>query len=96
MSYTAFHMRTFNVLARIFGLIALFGGVAYVAKGVYWLFVPAPKGWGFFVGPSVDAAVIGAFLALMGTLVLRVRPYRPDLGPSSGPCDWWTGDRIEG
>lgn len=93
-----FYWRTFNVLLRLLGFGATFGGSVVVV--VFGLGIPAIPG----VHQEVSWVAIlpGALLLLLGLGFLMLPPYRPDLG-DQGPLvsllrsqrgmSWWTGDR---
>lgn len=93
-----FYWRTFNVLLRLLGIGATFGGTVVVV--VFGLGLPAPPG----IEPVIrwSSIIPGALLLLIGLGFLLLPPYRPDLG-DQGPLvnllrpqrgmSWWTGDR---
>src|SRR5687767_2333136 len=93
--YAALHFRVFNVLGRLFGLLAVVGGAGSAAWGLYYSLHPDLPTPGAAVSGSfaVDHLVIGAFCLIIGGAVLGVRPYRPDLTVSAGARrSWWTGE----
>ena len=93
MSYASWHWRMFNILARLFGLLACVGGLVglvsvFIEFGAHQF--PASASW-------LGLALI-LFVLAMGIAFLLVRPYRPDLeqgaigGPQSSSVNWWTGE----
>jgi hypothetical protein len=84
-SYARFHWRLFNVLARLFGIMALLVGAGFCAWGVYFAIDPgAAQGVETAGIPAgVLYVIVGAFSAAIGTPVLRIRPYRPALGDAA-------------
>src|SRR5574338_188759 len=93
-----FYWRAFNLLLRLLGIGATFGGSVVVV--VFGLGVPAPAGMERVT--SWSSLIPGALLLLLGLGFLLLPPYRPDLG-DTGPLvsllraqrgvSWWTGDR---
>ena len=93
VSYPSWRWRIFNVLARVFGLLACLGGLT----GLVSIFIE-------FRAHQVRASASWLGLALvlvvlaMGIAFLLVRPYRPDLqqatvgGPQPSSVTWWTGE----
>ena len=106
MSYETAHWRTFNRFVRVFGLLALLVGGCFVCGSIaiWWdgrfqtLYVDAPSRT-----DDVALLIAGVVAIAIGVSLLRVRPYRPDLGDAAfGPPTgyvtseqrlWWTGDR---
>lgn len=96
-----FYWRSFNVLLRLLGIGATFGGTVVVV--VFGLGIPAPPGMERVT--SWSSLVPGLLLLLLGLGFLMLPPYRPDLG-DRGPLvsllrpqrgtSWWTGDRRHG
>ena len=104
--------RALNVLQRVAGFSATVTGVIFGTWAVWSLLnpvaaLPADPSADPRLGRFVVLAFAGVLLAL-GAVLLRARPYRPDLGDSlsSGhdlratrPSDplrrWWTGDPVE-
>ena len=92
-----FYWRTFNVLLRLLGVGATFGGTVVVV--VFGLGIPAVPGIARAI--SWAALVPGVILLLLGLGFLMLPPYRPDLG-DRGPLvsllrpqrgkSWWTGE----
>src|SRR5690349_12651659 len=101
---------------RRFTQFVRFVGVTCCTLGIVMLLGAA---WDLLKGRSVPRSaalaptsdlvaglVGGVFTVAIGLALLRVRPYRPDLGDRPfGPATawqraqaraWWTGDRIEG
>ena len=93
--YAAVHFRVVNVLARLFGLLALIGGAGSVAWGLYYFLRPDLPNPGATVSGSfaVDHLVIGVFCWIVAGAFLAVRPYRPDVTARAGARrSWWTGE----
>jgi cation transporter-like permease len=74
--------RTFNVMARLFGLMALFTALGNLAWAVYFAVHPDAGRRMETIGlpASVLSAAIGLLAATIAAFVLTRRPYRPDLG----------------
>ena len=99
MSYSEFHWRLVNIMARLFGLMSLFAslGCAYSAV-LLWLHpedsasIPSASGSAFAdaVGVAIIAGIIGVLFVFV-----RVKPFRPDLpfitSRAEGRRGWWTG-----
>lgn len=92
-----FYWRAFNVLLRLLGLGATFGGS--VVTVVFGLGVPAPPG--HEPARSWTALAAGVFLLLIGLGFLMLPPYRPDRGDTGSFVSllrtqrgrsWWTGE----
>ena len=93
------YWRVFNLLLRLLGLGATFGGSIVVVT--FGLGIPVPAG--MERQTSVSSLVTGAFLLLIGLGFLMLPPYRPDQG-DTGPLvsllrpqrgrRWWTGDPV--
>lgn len=93
-----FYWRAFNILLRLLGVGATFGGTVVVV--VFGLGIPAVPG--MVQAISWAALVPGAILLLLGLGFLLLPPYRPDQG-DCGPLvsllrpqrgrSWWTGER---
>ena len=105
--------RTLNVLQRIAGVGAAGTGIIFGGWAIWYLAHPTVplEIRSFPSDPRLARAAVLAFagvlLALAGVL-LRARPYRPDLGDSlasghelraskstDSQRSWWTGDPIE-
>lgn len=92
-----FYWRTFNILLRLLGIGATFGGSVVLV--VFGLGYPPPPEVERHV--SWGSIVSGAFLLLLGLGFLMLPPYRPDRG-DGGPVvnllrpqrgrGWWTGE----
>lgn len=84
-AYQRFHLRLFNVMTRVFGLVALISSVIMCGWGVYFTVNPGAAAGipmdGLPVGPTYLA--IGLLVALLGIAFVRVQPYRPDLGDTA-------------
>lgn len=98
MRYETLHWRTFNIFARLFGLMALLVGVAFLITAILQC-SGAP-----LATPGVDAFgnfLVSVFALGFGTAFLKVSPYRPDLDrekqniadSASQKMGWWTGER---
>ncbi len=73
------HWKRMNVLARLFGLMAILVGAAFVVTAGFYGLHPAradrvPSASGSALGDSVGVAI---FCFVVGTLFLLVDPYRP-------------------
>ena len=82
MSYQAWHLRIFNVLARLLGLGSCLVGLVGLVSALLELWAgrnPLPE------------FVIAILVSGIGIAFLRVRPYRPDL-KGLQPRGWWTGE----
>ena len=105
--YSRFHWRLFNILIRVFGIVAVLFGVSSVVAGTYYAVYPsAAEGMETLGLPaSALSVLVGILCGAIGVSVLRVSPYRPDLGDAawtfsvhtgqkSGnqPRSWWTGE----
>ena len=106
MTFETRHWRTFNVMRRLFGLMALLVGSAFILQG------PMERlGWA--EGPPLASAevregvIIGLIAIAIGAIACTLRPFRPDLGdpawasgtfyppsppPRGASRSWWTGD----
>ena len=81
----ATHWRVFNIMARVFGLMAVAIAFGCLAWAAYFVVHPEaarnvetaglPEG-------AVDA-VVGAIAGTIAAFVLTRRPYRPDLGDAA-------------
>jgi hypothetical protein len=104
--------RSLNILQRLAGFGATATGALFGWWAVWYLLHPAaPLPADVPRDPRPGRFAVLAFavvLLALGAVLLRARPYRPDLGDSlaSGhdlraprPADprrrWWTGDPIE-
>jgi hypothetical protein len=92
MPYARFHWRLFNVLARILGIgFLLFGCIGLLQA----TFGSLPAG-----GDAPIVIFVCVLVAVVGVLMIRVKPYRPDLDgyastfriSQSGTRTWWTGE----
>ena len=97
MSYESLHWSVFNVMARLFGLMA---ALAFVAFGVT---AALQLSGATLATPGMSALgnlLVSLFCLALAIGFLAVRPYRPDLsrqglaqGTASSPkLGWWTGD----
>jgi len=110
MGYETWHWRVYNIYRRLFGLLAVLGGVGFFATGLL-------EGLGlmrpWFGDGAWVAALLGIPILLLGLALCRRRTYRPDLGDvswlagkaagiaydtprSAAPRSWWTGDPKTG
>ena len=82
----SFYWRAFNLFGRITGLGFVIAGLAVA---ISWASDSSTE--------RLLGIVAGSLVAVMGTGLLLVRPYRPDLGdsawrPSRQRRTWWTGE----
>ena len=105
-SYARFHFRLFNVLARVFGLMAVLFAAGGAVAGINHTVYP-PTEYIETLGLPVGLMdfLVSVFFATIGILILRARPYRPDLGDGARVLPptkfgetteqrrtWWTGE----
>ena len=97
MSYSEFHWRMVNIMARLFGLMSLFASLVFAySAALYWLHpedsasIPSASGSAF-----ADAVGVAIFAGIIGVLFVCVKPFRPDLqfitARVGGRRGWWTG-----
>lgn len=102
--------RALNILQRIAGFGAVAAGLIFGTWAVWQMLSPGPVAADFSQDPRLARAAVlafGAVLLALGAVLLRARPYRPDLGdPLASGHDlratrstdprrrWWTGDPI--
>lgn len=81
----AVHWRVFNVMSRVFGLMALITGLAGFGWAIYFALQPdaAREVEAGGLSPVVTSAILGSFGTAIGLLLLTRRPYRPDLGDAA-------------
>jgi hypothetical protein len=94
-AYGALRLRVLNVLARLFGLLALIGGAAFLAWATYlWRYPELPRPGQTLSGSvSIDYLGTGVFCLAVGIGFLAVRPYRPDVTTDArARRSWWTGE----
>ena len=101
--------RALNVLQRIAGFGAMAAGIIFGTWAVLNIVSPGqPVPSDLAQDPRLQLVTVLAFavvLLALGAVLLRARPYRPDLGDSLGaghdlraarrsdsPRRWWTGD----
>jgi hypothetical protein len=85
MSYATWHWRVFNVVARLFGVLACLVALVFLLTALVEV-------WTHRLAVSPLWFGIGAIcLFPMGVAFLRVRPYRPDV-KSDDRAGWWTGE----
>jgi hypothetical protein len=92
------HWKLMNIMARLFGVMAFVGGLAFLATAALYWHDPqqaarVPTASGSAVGDSIGVAI---FCLVVGTLFVLVDPYRPDLGTGKSALrrqerSWWTG-----
>ena len=104
--------RTLNILQRIAGFSAMAAGILFGAWAIWHLANPGqPVPADLPQDPRLARGAVLAFAAVLlalGAVLLRARPYRPDLGdslasghdlrlsrPADSPRRWWTGDSID-
>jgi hypothetical protein len=84
------YWRVFNALARVVATLFTIAGVLFLLTGL-----------AFSSGSDrVIELWVSGFLIVVGILMLRVKPFRPDLDglesafrePSTKERSWWTGD----
>ena len=104
------HWCVFNVIVRLFGVMMTLVGTGSISWGIYFFIHPEEaKRWAatgradsaaaldMFGGVVTMHFAIGMFAGVIAFAVLRVRPYRPDLGDTISsntvtPRNWWTGE----
>lgn len=96
MSYESLHWSVFNVMARLFGLMAALAFVVFgITAGLQFSGAPLST-------PGVSALgnlLVSLFCLAVAIGFLTVRPYRPDISrqrlaqgdASSSKLGWWTG-----
>jgi hypothetical protein len=85
MTYDRFHWAFFNILRRVFGIMATVAGVGGLCSALsVWLGLAKPMAGED--GPGT-LFVVGLVALLVGVVTLRRRGYRPDQGDVS----WWSG-----
>ena len=100
-AYERNHWRFFNVLARLCGIGFIVGGGTIALRGIYLLTGVGSLSTGE-ASPGVAVAV-GLPVIVVGVVLLRLSPFRPDLGDSpfsfslslhgsNAKRKWWTGD----
>jgi hypothetical protein len=108
MSSDAFYWRSFSVFCRLLGFAFVLGGAVVAASPFIRATDYSPSRHPFDPGREATITVaVGLVVALLGVLLLYVRPFRPDLGDTSILVDpvgaraqrrwprsysWWTGD----
>jgi hypothetical protein len=104
--FLTWHWRVFNVLSRLLGLGFLLGGLGFMLWGLWLL---AHQAMPFAVngvastgsGPKWIMTAVSGVIAVLGAVMLRVRPCRHDLGdepfgrsPVADRRRYWTGDVV--
>lgn len=96
MSYESLHWSAFNIMARLFGLMAALASVAFgVTAAIQFAGASLPT-------PGVSALgnlLVSLFSLVVAVGFLIVRPYRPDISrqrlasgdTSPRTLGWWTG-----
>ena len=105
-AYQTWHWRIFNVLARIVGLGFVLWGLGFSSWGL-WLLLHPTEPFPVDGVPSTDLeprllmTIFAGLMSLLGVALLRVRPYRPDLGDHAVGLwrrslrrTYWTGDHV--
>lgn len=91
MKYETLHWCIFNILARLFGCMALFAAFAFgltAALQFAGSSLPTPG-----ISP-LGNSMVAVFCIALGVVFLTVRPYRPDLNKRDkrqSKFGWWTG-----
>jgi hypothetical protein len=109
MSTDAVHWRAFNISCRLVGVAFLLAGLMFSISALLATAtdpVPSPVTVAQSHSPVV-AVIVGLIVAVLGGLLLIVRPFRPDLGETSVLVEpfvarrqqrigrarsWWTGE----
>jgi len=102
--------RALNILQRIAGFGAVAAGVIFATWAIWQILSPGAVPLDLSQDPRLAQAAVlafGAVLLALGAVLLRARPYRPDLGdplasghdlratrPTDSRRGWWTGDPI--
>lgn len=110
------HWCIFNVMVRIFGLMATVSGTILICWGIYHHYHPVEaRQWAEYSGTAEQSfshqtlnpdnfggvvtveIAVGILALILAFAVLRVRPYRPDLGDKVSSYSvvsrsWWTGE----
>ncbi|MDO6388479.1 hypothetical protein [Uliginosibacterium sp. 31-12] len=98
----ATHWKLVTILARVFGLMAVFAAVVGAISAVkYWLHPELAEKISTLGGnASIEAAMVSVFCLCVGFPFLFVKPFRPDIKDgknnhtqsSTGKVSWWTGE----
>ena len=88
------HWSTCNAIMRVVGIMFAFVGTVFISWGVYFAVHPRAVNGNDQV---MVYCALGLFAGVVGFAVLKIRPYRPDLGDTvsfsaPGSRNWWTGD----
>ena len=102
--------RALNILQRIAGFGAMAAGLIFGTWAIWQIVSQGAVAPDSSQDPRLARAAVlafGAVLLALGAVLLRARPYRPDLGDplasghdlratrsTDSPRDWWTGDPI--
>jgi len=98
MKYETLHWCVFNIMARLFGLMALLTALAFL----YTAFVQSTDA--AVTASNIDApgyVLVSIFCLVVGIAFLKVAPYRPDLrvgridstNATKSKASWWTGNQ---
>jgi uncharacterized membrane protein len=96
MRYETLHWRAFNIMARLFGLMALLAALGFL----YSAFIQATDA--AVSVSNMDATgylLVAIFMLIVGIAFVKVAPYRPDLrvekvdstNATKSKVGWWTG-----
>lgn len=103
--YVFVRWSVFNLLTRAFAIGLVLFALGSTVAGIYYLIDPAAAEGMETAGLSAGWLTlgVGAFCAAIGAVLLRARPYRPDLGDQTWTLtagqdrgvdhlrSWWTG-----
>lgn len=97
MKYETLHWRAFNIMARLFGLMALLAGSVFLCSA----FITLDIGESVSNRDMTGDFLVGIFTFVIGIAFLKVAPYRPDLrvdkidspNASKSKLGWWTGSQ---
>lgn len=98
MRYETLHWRAFNIMARLFGLMALLTALGFL----YSAFLQATDA--AVSASNMDATgylLVAIFMLIVGVAFVKVAPYRPDLrvekvdstNATQSKVGWWTGNQ---
>ena len=87
MSYERFHWRLYNIMRRLVGLAAGITCLAFIWSAVsLWLHLRVPEP-GESMATGYEYLMPAALTLVIGWILLRMRPYRPD----EGDVSFWAG-----
>ena len=96
MSYETWHWRILNVLARMFGIMALCAGLAFGASSLSSVRDPDARESVLTLSGNLalDFGLASAFLFTVGVLFIKAPAYRPDVAKqgTARSRSWWTGE----